>query len=257
MKYFVVDSFTNTPYKGNPASVVIVDREITESEMLEIAKEMNHSETAFISYKENTFNLRWFTPETEVNLCGHATLAAAKVLYESQQLDRVCFQTKAGELIVTEDNDIFRMNFPSAPPSIVYRNILLEKMLPNAIETLFSPITNYILAVLKSESEVNEFIPDCVELLKIQDVNGLIITAKGDDNDFVSRFFDPWEGICEDPVTGSAHCVLAPYWSKKLNKKELQGKQLSKRSGSVLCRMENDRVFISGEAVIVMEGKIL
>jgi len=260
--FFQVDSFTPEPYKGNPAGVCILDTNRDEVWMQLVAKEVNLSETAFVVQKsEQEFDLRWFTPTTEVDLCGHATLAASHILWEQNILSEdkeAVFSTKSGLLACKKCSDKISMDFPSekaekaeAPKG------LLEALNINPLY-IGKNRMDYIIEV-ESEKIVRALNPDFKALKAVKTHRGIIITAKSDDEkyDFVSRFFAPAAGIDEDPVTGSAHCCLAPYWAEKLNKKEFKAYQASERGGGLDLLLSDDRVCITGKAVTVIAGKIL
>lgn len=254
---FQVDAFTSSLFRGNPAAVCILDDWIDDLLLQSIAAENNLSETAFIVKNEDIFELRWFTPTTEVTLCGHATLAAAFVLFNVYQHpeESVHFQTrKRGRLTVTSRGDLLEMDFPAisvfnqSPPRGLVRALGIE------------PLEIYgsdedLLVILDSEQTVRRVNPD-FNLLGQVDCRGVIITARGEKCDFVSRFFGPRVGISEDPVTGSAHCVLTPYWAQKLKKTSLHAIQVSKRGGELFCENLGQRVRISGRAVMYLQGEI-
>ena len=254
---YQVDAFTSEVFSGNPAAVCMLDRWLDDRRMQSIAAENNLSETAFLVQNENGFDLRWFTPLTEVALCGHATLASAFVQFVCRgwNADTITFQTRqSGRLIVTRQAEFFEMDFPSRPahprtsPKELNRalGVTPEKVLGSAED---------LMVVLDNEKSVVEVQPDFAALQKL-DCRGIIITAQGSRSDFVSRFFAPKVGVPEDPVTGSAHCVLIPYWAAVLDKKELHAFQVSKRGGELFCRYAGERVRISGKAVLYMEGTI-
>jgi len=259
--FYQVDSFTERPYYGNPAAVVILDKAADEEWMARVAAEMNLSETAFLySTGKNEYNLRWFTPAEEVDLCGHATLATAHILWEREFVnnsDDISFNTKSGKLICQNNNGLIAMDFPkeapeeSAVPEEVHKGLGV-KLLYTGKNRM-----DYLVEV-ESEEVLKNLEPD-FNLLKRLDSRGVIVTAHSDnpDFDFVSRFFAPALLIDEDPVTGSAHCCLAPYWAKKLNKTEFKAMQVSKRQGVLQVKLKGNRVIISGNAVTVFEGRIL
>ena len=254
---FQVDAFASKVFSGNPAAVCILDYWPDDRLLQCIAAENNLSETAFIVKNEDIFELRWFTPTTEVTLCGHATLAAAFVLFNVYQHpeESVHFQTrKRGRLTVTSRGDLLEMDFPAisvfnqSPPRGLVRALGIE------------PLEIYgsdedLLVILDSEQTVRRVNPD-FNLLGQVDCRGVIITARGEKCDFVSRFFGPRVGISEDPVTGSAHCVLTPYWAQKLKKTSLHAFQVSKRGGELFCENLGQRVRISGRAVMYLQGEI-
>jgi PhzF family phenazine biosynthesis protein len=251
--YFEVDSFTNKIFHGNPAGVCPLDSWIDDDLMQRIAAENNLSETAFFVPKEEFYELRWFTPTVEVDLCGHATLATAYVLFDhlGYEGDAVVFQTQSGELTVWKDNDFLVMDFPSRPaePTDIPEHLI--DGLRREVEHVFK--ARDYLVVLESEEEVRDLQPDFSELEKI-DCEGIIVTAPGDEVDFVSRFFAPRMGIAEDPVTGSAHSTLTPYWAERLGKSRLRAQQVSERGGDLWCKQTDDRVQIAGHAVLYVKG---
>jgi PhzF family phenazine biosynthesis protein len=235
MKYYVVDAFTDYLFGGNPAGVCLLEGETDPAVMQKIAFENNLSETAFLLQKDGYYDLRWFTPEVEVNLCGHATLGSAFVLMEilDRSLGTVLFSTKSGMLAVHRKNGLLAMDFPARVPVPCDCPSGLEEALGiKLLETHQSP---YLLACAESETAVREACPD-IAGLKTAVSGPVIITARGTDCDFVSRFFAPNVGIDEDPVTGSAHTTLIPFWSRRLGKAELTARQLSKRGGTLFCR---------------------
>jgi PhzF family phenazine biosynthesis protein len=253
---YQVDAFSNRVFSGNPAAVCPVDRWLDDSILQAIAAENNLSETAFFVPEEGGYRIRWFTPVAEVDLCGHATLASAFVVFSriDKSLDRVLFRSKSGDLTVTRKDDMLAMNFPSQPPVPCERpEALVEGLGREPLEVLCSE--DY-LALFSSQKEVLELDPD---MRRLMDLNwrGVIVTARGDEVDFVSRFFAPKFGIDEDPVTGSAHCALTPFWAEKLDKKELHARQISRRGGELFCKDRGDRVEIAGKAVLFMEGHII
>ena len=252
---YQIDAFTDKVFQGNPAAVCPLDRWYSDTELQAIAEENNLSETAFYVPAGAGFHLRWFTPKAEVDLCGHATLAAAFVIFNfSDYADKtVKFESRSGELTVTKSDDLLVMDFPSQPakPCATPR-LLVEGLGKAPIEVLSSE--DY-MAVFGTEEDVTALKPNFDALNKL-DLRGVMVTAKGKEVDFVSRFFAPRYGINEDPVTGSAHCSLIPYWADKLNKTKLSAKQVSKRSGYIGCELKGSRVFLSGKAVKYMEGKI-
>jgi PhzF family phenazine biosynthesis protein len=221
--------------------------------MQRIAAENNLSETAFFVPKEDHYELRWFTPTVEVDLCGHATLATAYVLFDhlGYEGDAVSFQTKSGKLTVWKDNDFLIMDFPSRPAEPTDTPKYLISGLGREVEYV-SKARDYLI-VLESEKEVRDLRPDFSELEKI-DCEGVIVTAPGDDVDFVSRFFAPRMGISEDPVTGAAHSTLTPYWAERLGKNQLTARQVSERGGDLWCKQEGDRVQIAGHAALYGKG---
>jgi PhzF family phenazine biosynthesis protein len=256
----LVDAFTSAPFRGNTAAVCIPDGPATEAWMQQVAAELKHSETAFLVPEGENWNLRWFTPAKEVELCGHATLAAASVLYETGRVpgDKpVNFSTLSGRLSAWKDGDWISMDFPAEPPAASMPISGLGPAL--GIEPLYTGRNRFdILVELPLADDVCSLEPDMEALIPIR-ARGFIVTAASDipGTDFVSRFFAPSFGIPEDPVTGSAHCCLAPYWGEKLNKTEMTGFQCSARGGSVRVKLAGDRVIISGHAVHVFSGDLL
>jgi PhzF family phenazine biosynthesis protein len=259
VKIFTVDAFASVPFKGNPAAVCIYDDPLSDEMMQAIAAEMNLAETAFLTEKEESFSLRWFTPETEVLLCGHASLAASHVIWE-QGIKRVeteiRFETKSGLLSAKYGEGGIELNFPEKLVHASKARQDLEKAL--GIEGgKFNELASVYLIEVPRADIVYSLDPEFTAI-KESGVNSIIVTAKSDKHeyDFVSRFFAPALGIDEDPVTGSAHCYLAPYWEERLGSNELTGYQASRRGGIVRCRHEGNRVFLGGNAVTVLRGEI-
>lgn len=252
---YQVDAFTSTLFHGSPAAVCPLDDWLDDTQLQAIAAENNLSETAFFVPRDDHYDLRWFTPVTEVDLCGHATLAAAFVILEfiDSSLAKVEFSTKSGVLIVVRDGSLLSMDFPARPASSCTVPDDLLEGLGKQPEYVF--LSRDYLVVYGSEEEVKSLDPDMDRLLSV-DCLGVIVTAPGTKADFVSRFFAPRAGVPEDPVTGSAHCTLIPYWAKRLNKNKLHAHQVSKRGGELFCEALGDRVKIAGEAVLYLEGSI-
>lgn len=259
MKYrlYQIDAFTDKVFSGNPAAVCPLDKWISDDLLQKIAMENNLAETAFFVKKDNGYQIRWFTPKTEVDLCGHATLAAAYVLfnYENHIEDTINFYSiRSGKLTVSKQDNSFVLNFPID----IYESIELSEDLKYCFDIL--PIyalkgkTDYVL-VFETENQIEKIKPDLKQIAKLGG-RGVIITAKGDKVDFVSRFFAPQSGIDEDPVTGSAHTTLTPYWLKRLDKTELTAIQISERKGYLHCNLLDDRVEISGNAKLYLIGEI-
>ncbi|HUI07045.1 MAG TPA: PhzF family phenazine biosynthesis protein [Verrucomicrobiae bacterium] len=254
---YQVDAFTSEVFSGNPAAVCLLDKWIDDQRLQSVAAENNLSETAFLVQTDNGFDLRWFTPVTEVALCGHATLASAFVLFACKQwpADSVRFRTRqSGELVVARRGDLLEMDFPARPAYARTPPAGLEDALGVAPKQVFGSAED-LMVVLDNETAVRKVHPDFGKLQRVE-CRGTIITARGDRSDFVSRFFAPRVGIPEDPVTGSAHCVLIPYWAGVLGKNELHGFQVSKRGGELFCAHAGQRVTISGKAVLYLEGTI-
>ena len=251
--YFEVHSFTDRVFSGNPAGVCPLDRWLDDSMMQRIAAENSLSETAFFVATDDHYDLRWFTPTVEVDLCGHATLASAYVLFDhlGYEGDAIVFQTRSGELTVWRDGGFLVMDFPSRPAEPTTSPDHLAAGLRQGIEQVFK--SRDYMVVFESEDQIRELRPDLSELEQI-DSEGVIVTAPGDEVDFVSRFFAPRMGIAEDPVTGSAHSTLTPYWAERLGKNRLTARQVSERGGDLWCRQMDDRVHIAGKAVLYVKG---
>lgn len=258
---FQVDAFTNVPFAGNPAAVCVLSEPADDAWMQKIAREMNLSETAFLVERLDGFSLRWFTPTTEVDLCGHATLASAHVLWTEGYLSfdqEVQFHTRSGVLTANREADWVVMNFPADRSRDIKIRPELIKALNAPICEVYEGSVGYIVEV-DSEEIVRNIQPN-IEILKTLPAKGLIVTsaaANGTEYDFVSRFFAPALGILEDPVTGSAHCALAPFWRDRLNKTEFLAYQASARGGILKVRCEGDRVVLGGQAVTVMKSEVL
>lgn len=257
-KIFQIDAFTNKMFGGNPAAICPLKEWIPNETMLQIAKENNLAETAFFVHdKDNLFQLRWFTPEVEIDLCGHATLASAYVILNclNHDFDTVNFDTLSGRLIVKRIEDGLQMDLPSRPPQPAELPEIIRDSLSIQPHMVFKS-RDYML-VYKDENEVASLHVNANKISAINlDPGGIIVTAKGDQVDFVSRFFTPGASVFEDPVTGSAHCTLTPYWANELNKNKLKALQISERRGNLDCELKGDRVIISGQAVKYLEGKI-
>jgi PhzF family phenazine biosynthesis protein len=252
---YQVDAFTGRLFGGNPAAVVLLDEELPEPTMQAIATENNLSETAFVLPEDGAYRLRWFTPKVEVDLCGHATLGAAFVLFEIGAAggDTIRFETKSGTLTVTREGDLLSMNFPSLPPEPVVKTDELVRVL-GATPTEVHAARD-LMAVFETQEQIIALRPDFVKLA-LMDPFAVMVTAPGKEVDFVSRFFAPKVGIDEDPVTGSAHCTLIPYWAKRLGKEKLHALQVSKRGGELFGEQAGDRVTIKGRAVEYLRGRI-
>jgi PhzF family phenazine biosynthesis protein len=261
VKLFIVDSFTEEKFKGNPAAVAICDRKLNEFEYQNVAAEMNLSETAFL-FKRNDgeYDLRWFTPEEEVNLCGHGTLAASHILWEKgyeKKETSLSFHTLSGLLSASNDKDWITLDFPSQPLSESEGDKFLFEAIPGEIEKIMEDDLSYVV-VMKNEAQIKNMTPDFDLLYKTRKKE-VIVTARSDnsDFDFISRFFGPAIGIKEDPVTGSAHCYLAPYWSEILGNKDLTGYQASQRGGYIRCTVHGERVLLKGKACTVLSGNFM
>ncbi len=266
----IVDAFTDQPFRGNPAATVLLDQFLDPKRMQQIAAEMNLSETAFAVWRSpNCFDLRWFTPTQEVPLCGHATLAMAHDLRELGAVvvhQPVTFQTLSGDLVVTYDEEGIIMDFPACTPVACAAETLthLSRWLGDQLRDQFwqcvGVANQYVTVVLATEKDVLTFQPDLDRIVQLEGI-GLIITAIADPHqpyDFVSRFFAPKAGIPEDPVTGSAHCILTPYWAKQLGKTSLRARQCSTRSGDLVVHWQSDRnrVLLQGKAITVLRGML-
>ncbi len=259
-KIVQVDAFAEKPFTGNPAAVCVMEGPREEEWMQAVAGEMNLSETAFLYPADGGYNLRWFTPSVEVELCGHATLASAHVLWEEGHVERsypIKFHTRSGVLPVTSDDEMIVMDFPSTEPlSIPAPEGLLEALGVEANYIAWAG-QNYLVEVA-DEAAVRGCSPD-FGALQAADAGRVIVTAGSEDEqfDFVSRFFAPGAGINEDPVTGSAHCALGPYWAGKVGREEVVGYQASQRGGVVRVTLRGERVLLAGRAVTVMRGELV
>ncbi len=252
---YQIDAFTSRVFSGNPAAVCPLEEWLEDTILQAIAQENNLSETAFFIRLKNGYHIRWFTPVAEVDLCGHATLGAAYVIFNYLEPSNtgVTFRSKSGRLTVTEDDGLISMDFPSQPPvPCEAPQSLLHGLRREPLDVLRSE--DYVV-VFSTEEEIRELQPD-MEMLRELDMRGVAVTAEGEEVDFVSRFFAPKLGVDEDPVTGSSHCALTPYWASKLNRKNLIAHQLSRRGGELFCRDCDDRVVISGRAALYMKGNI-
>ena len=259
IKLYQVDAFTSTLFSGNPAAVCVLGSWIDERLMQNIGTENNLAETAFLVPHGQDYEIRWFTPSVEVDLCGHATLASAFVLFNvlGYNDDEIRFYScRSGLLTVRKRDDLLMMDFPTDDLQLLSEenNAQIEKCIGlKPIET-YKGKTDYI-TVIETESDLKHLQPDLNEVSKLKG-RGLVVTAKGDDVDFVSRFFAPQTGIPEDPVTGSSHTSLLPLWSKKLNKNTFVARQLSKRGGQLFCEFKGDRCLIGGNAKLYLTGEI-
>jgi len=255
--YYQVDAFTGSVFSGNPAGVCLIDEWLDDATLLAIAAENNLSETAFLVSDGERRQLRWFAPKMEIDLCGHATLAAAFVLFDyvETSLDEVSFETRSGPLAVSRAGDQLVMDFPSRPAAP-------QAAVPDGLARGLGAVPDEVLAsardylvVFSDEAVVAALLPDFAALERL-DRMGVIVTASGTRSDFVSRFFAPQAGVAEDPVTGSAHCTLTPYWSARLGRKDLHALQLSQRGGELFCQDQGDRVVIGGQAALYLQGWI-
>ena len=256
IKTFFVDAFTEELFKGNPAAVCILEHWPSDDVLQLIAFENNLSETAFINIKEKTFQIRWFTPTLEVELCGHATLATARILFDEYLQDEtdISFQSKSGKLFAKKENEMIFLDFPIDHPNEVgFQPIIGESLQCEPIETLKGK-SDY-LAILPSEEDVKKLQPDFASMKNLNS-RGLVVSAKSSKYDFISRCFYPQTGVNEDPVTGSAHCMLAAYWGRKLNKTILNAFQSSQRGGYLQCEISNDRIILGGNTKRYLDGII-
>lgn len=257
MKIFTVDAFTDKLFSGNPACVCLVEDDLSEEMMIDIASEMNLSETAFVKKTDDGFNLRWFTPKVEVHLCGHATLATSHILWQERILapdEEARFHTLSGLLTVTNDNGEYEMNFPAYNVKEVPPNEKLIEAL-SVKPVAFAEAEYHYICELESEDQLRNVSPSFETLMGLEKF-GTIITAASSvkEYDFVSRFFAPAKGINEDPVTGSAHCSLTPYWMNKTGKNNFTAYQASERGGTIKLKIKDGRVFLKGSAVTFLKG---
>ena len=262
IRCFQVDAFTDRPFAGNPAAVCLLNREPDTAWMQAIAAEMNLAETAFVHRQHDGFGLRWFTPKVEVDLCGHATLASAHVLWTEgviAQAEAIPFHTRSGLLTCTQAQSRIELDFPATAPEAVDPPAgLLDALGVQSASVAMVAKTRFdYLMLLDQERTLRTLSPDFRKLIQLQ-TRGIIVTARSDDPryDFVSRFFAPAAGVDEDPVTGSAHCCLCPFWAERLDKTELTGFQASPRGGIVCVRVAGDRVILGGQAVTVWRGEL-
>jgi PhzF family phenazine biosynthesis protein len=252
---YQVDAFSSRVFSGNPAAVCPLKKWLPDEQLQSIASENNLANTAFFVPNQNGYDIRWFTPKVEVDLCGHATLASAFIIFQdlAPAAKSVRFETKSGAVIVTREGDLLSLDFPARPPAGCEPFPQLVAALGAQPEAVLA--ARDYLAVYSSEDEVRQLAPK-MDLLMASDRFGVIATAPGKQVDFVSRFFAPGQGVPEDPVTGSAHCTLIPYWSNRLGKKKLHAQQVSARGGELWCEDRGERVAISGKAVRFLEGSI-
>ncbi len=256
MTIYQVDAFTDKLFAGNPAAICPLDKWLPDETMQQLGMENNLAETAFfVKQDDSSYHIRWFTPTVEVALCGHATLATAYILFNELGYTEnvIRFQSKSGELTVTRNGDMITLDFPANPPQPVEVPEGLFEGLKTTSSTVLFGGWDYIV-VLDSQEAVEKLDPDFLTLSRVK-ARGVTVTAKGNDVDFVSRCFFPQSGINEDPVTGSAHTIVTPYWSRELNKTKLTAKQLSHRGGELLCELKGDRVLMSGKGKLYMKGE--
>jgi PhzF family phenazine biosynthesis protein len=255
---YQIDAFTSELFRGNPAAVVPLDGPLPDRTLQSIALENNLSETAFLTPSPDAdFHIRWFTPTMEVDLCGHATLAAAHVIWTElgRDTDTLRLSTRhAGELRVTRDQDVIRLDLPAYPLSVGESSPMLERALHRRPEEVWEAGPK-LLCVFANKRDILDLAPD-MGALRDLDAEGVIVTAPGTKHDFVSRFFAPNAGVDEDPVCGSAHCALTPYWAKRLGRDSLSAHQVSARGGELACELHADRVTLSGKAVTYLQGVI-
>ncbi|MBW4891351.1 PhzF family phenazine biosynthesis protein [Mucilaginibacter sp. HMF5004] len=254
---YQADAFTDQLFGGNPAAICPLTEWLPEATMQKIAAENNLAETAYFVKEGDGYGLRWFTPELEIDLCGHATLASAHILYTELGYDQLSinfYTQKAGTLVVSKQGDKYCLDFPSRPPQqvIAPQELIVALGGKTPVEVLKS--RDYFV-IYETEQDIHDIAPDFNLLAKV-DTLGIIVTAVGDDADFVSRFFAPSAGINEDPVTGSAHCNLIPYWAEKLGKDKMHAYQISSRKGELWCENKGDRVLMGGKAVTYLKGEI-
>jgi PhzF family phenazine biosynthesis protein len=254
---YQVDAFSTRLFSGNPAAVVLPERVLPDEMMQAIAAENNLSETAFVEKEGKGYRIRWFTPTLEVNLCGHATLAAAHVVFNhlGHSESTVSFSSRSGLLYVRREEKRLYLNFPSDAFDVVVPPSLLENAMGVTPEEVYRGRDDY-LVILDAERSVAELNPEMTKLSQVP-ARGVIVSAPGDDSDFVSRFFAPQCGVPEDPVTGSAHTTLIPYWSRRLGKEDMRARQISPRGGDLVCKNLGDRVEIGGCAITYLVGEIL
>lgn len=255
LRIYQIDAFANSVFTGNPAAICPLDSWLPDDMMLAIAAENNLSETAFFVPEGEDYRLRWFTPACEVDLCGHATLATAHLLFHRlrPEIPTVRFLTRSGALTVVRENGRMTMDFPVRRAEPIESPADLVEAIGAKPESAWR--SEDYMFVFGAADAVRSVRPDMAALTRV-DRRGVIVTAPGEDCDFVSRFFAPSHGIPEDPVTGSAHCTLAPYWADRLGKIDLHARQVSARGGEIWCRLAQDRVQLSGKAVIYLEGEI-
>lgn len=256
MKQYIVDAFTDSVFHGNQAAICVLDEWISEDLMMSITKENNFSETAFVVKEGDKYHLRWFTPGGEIDLCGHATLATAYVMfrfYLDADIDKVVFTTLSGDLIVSKKNDLFEMEFPAYNlEKVDVTDAMVEAIGIKPVEAF---IGRDLLCVFDDDADITKISPDMDKVMKL---DGLLlhVTAKGSDVDCVSRSFAPKLSVVEDPVCGSGHCHIIPYWAEKFGKSELVAYQASKRGGTLYCRVEGDKIFLAGKAALFSECEL-
>lgn len=260
MKYYIVDAFAEDVFKGNQAGVCFMEGEkwLSDELLQNIAKENNLAETAYLIPRDGYYDLRWFTPDMEVDLCGHATLACAYVIFRFVEPEKteVHFETMSGRLSVSRDGELLTLDFPSRPPEPAQIHPLMEKAIGCKILEAWQNRDTFVL--VDSVEKVRDLKINMDALNAVPDLYGFVIMAKGEDCDFVSRYFTPNSSNApEDPVCGSAHCVLTPFWAERLGKTQLLAHQLSERGGTLYCRLAGDRVRLSGKGKLYLTGEIL
>lgn len=258
LEIFQVDAFTSKPFGGNPAAVVPLTEWLQDETMLKIAAENNLSETAFFVKEGDAYHIRWFTPAVEVNLCGHATLASAHVIFNCLKLEEhyIKFHSdRSGKLGVAKEGDLMVLDFPSYPMNEIEQSDELAQATGKIPLRMLESQGNMVFLLMESESDIRALEPKMTALLDLP-YEEVIVTARGDDSDFVSRMFAPKLGIPEDPVTGAIHCSLIPYWAEQLGKVKLFARQVSKRGGELFCELNGDRVKIGGNATLYLKGEI-
>lgn len=254
LKIFQIDAFTSEVFKGNPAAVCPLDSWLSDELMQDIAAENNLAETAFFVPTGDKYFIRWYTPLTEVDLCGHATLASAHVLFNhlGYEQDHIVFESRSGDLVVSRENDLISLDFPANPYVEVAVTDMMRKGLGLEPKAVYRGM--YYMAIVEDEKDVSMSDPDFRTLSLLE--RPIMITTASRGSDFISRFFAPMFGIDEDPVTGSAHCMMVPYWSEQLGKTELEAVQISQRGGELSCELKGDRVIMKGNAVTYLSGTI-
>ncbi|NJB69967.1 PhzF family phenazine biosynthesis protein [Saonia flava] len=264
MKTYIIDSFTDKPFKGNPAGVALVENDITEEKMQHIAHELGLSETAFVKHKkDNVYSIRFFSPLEEIPLCGHATLASAKVIFDEQDLDEIHFLTKSGvDLVTKKEDDFIAMEFPTygTTPANAPQELLEALGIDEIVNAEYNKENNILLVEIADPQLLVDLTPDFVALKKsTNSISGVLVTSHSNnpEYDFQSRYFWPWVGTNEDPVTGATHTFLAPYWGKRKNLTKMKSFQASKRTGFMeLQLLENGNLIIKGKAVSILEGSL-
>ena len=257
MRYFIVDAFADKLFEGNQAGVCLPEKPLEKELMQNIAAENNLAETAFVTKGGQGYDLRWFTPRVEIDLCGHATLASAFVVasFVDPAASVMDFHTQSGLLSVRKDRDLYEMDFPARPPAPIAVSSQMEQAV--GVPVLEAHRSRDLLLLLENQEQVRTLKPDLSLIARLPDCFAVVVTAPGEGGcDFVSRFFAPNAGVPEDPVTGSSHSTLIPFWSRRLNKETMTARQLSQRGGTLYCRSEGERVRIAGKAALYLQGEI-